>query len=78
MFPFAEESLQWRGTNFHELYEWLTRHSITKNLKIKVIQPGQPNSSIEIVIDDIRLVLSVEDWIVRTKDDVYFVIEDDD
>lgn len=76
MSPFAEESFQWKGTNFPELYEWLTGHSINKNLKLRIVTPGQPNSSIEINIDNAILYLSVGDIIVRTSDGSYFVIED--
>lgn len=77
MFPFIEESVQWKGTNFPELYEWLTRNSTTKNFKLRVLMPGQPNSSIEIVIDNIRLSLCVDDWIVKNANGVYYVVEDD-
>ena len=75
MHPLAEESFLWRGNNFPELYEWLTRRSITKSFKIKVIEPGQPNSSVEIVIDNIWLVLEIEDLIVRTEEDIYYVLK---
>jgi len=78
MFPLAEDSLRWRGTNFPELYEWLTRYSTHKNLRLKVAMPGQPNSSIEISIDGITLYLRVDDWIVRSSEGIYYVIEDDE
>lgn len=67
MFLAAEEAFQWRGTNFHKLYEWLTKHSITKNFKLKVIESGQSHSSIDIIIDDVKLTLNIEDWIVKCQ-----------
>jgi len=78
VFPLIEDSLQWRGTNFPELYEWLTRHSTHKNFRLKVAMPGQSNSSIEISIDGTTLQLRVDDWIVRSSEDIYYVIEDDE
>lgn len=78
MSPLIEEALQWRGTNFPELYEWLTKHSTTKNFKLKVTMPGRPHSSIEITIDNIKLCLNVEDWIIKNKDGIYYVVEDEE
>jgi len=77
-FPLIEDSLQWRGINFAELYEWLTRQSTRKNLRLKVIMPGQPNSSIQISINGTTLYLHVDDWIVRSSEGIYYVIEDDE
>lgn len=78
MFPFIEKSLQWKGTNFPELYEWLTRHSTTKNFRLRVMMPGQPNSAIELTIEDIKLTLNVDDWVVKNADGIYYVVEDDE
>ena len=78
MFPFGEESLQWRGTNFHELYEWLTNNSTTKNFKLRVIQPGNKRSTIEVTIDSVTLSLNVDDWIVKNPAGIYYVVEDDE
>lgn len=78
MFPFTGESFQWRGTNFIDLYEWLTKHSTTKNLKLKILLPGVPNSPIEITIDDIVLRLNIDDWITKSEKGIYFVEADDE
>lgn len=78
MFPFVGESLQWRGTNFIELYEWLTKNSKTKSLKLKVLLPGLPNSPIEITIDDITLRLNIDDWVVKNENGIYYVEADDE
>jgi len=76
LFPFVENSFQWKGTNFPELYEWLTGHTFTKKFKLKVLKPGQPNSSIEIIIDNIKLALNIYDWIVKDND-TYYVVKDE-
>jgi hypothetical protein len=78
MFPFNGESLQWRGTNFSELYEWLTTGSISKNFKLKILEPGNRTSPLEITIEDLTLFLRVDDWIVRTKNGFFYVVEDDE
>lgn len=76
MSPHVEESLQWRGNNFPELYEWLVRYSTTKNLKLKILSPGQPNSPIQVSLDrSISFKLSINDWIVRYDDGTYCVFD---
>ena len=76
-----EEKLRvaWTGNNFSEIYALLTRNSVTKNFKIKLIESGQSaTTSIEIITDNARLILNIGDWLVAPQGDVCFVIEDYD
>ena len=75
MFPSIEETFEWRGTNFPELYEWLTKNSILKNFKIRVVDPGNKDSSIFISFNEAQLTLQVGDKIGRTIEEKYYIIE---
>ena len=73
-------SIQWVGSNFAEVYQWLTDHSTSVNFLLRVLLPGNPNSTIEIQIDNLTLRLDIGNWIVRYKQDskmIYYVVEDD-
>lgn len=64
----VKNSFQWNGTNFPDLYEWLTKNSISKNFKLKIVEPGSKTSEIKITVDDIHVViLKIGDWIVRNE-----------
>ena len=64
--------VQWTGTNFPEIYEWLIFSSVTRDFKLRVLDPGNKKSPIEITIDDCRLFLEIGDWIVRDEN-LYFI-----
>lgn len=67
--------VQWTGNNFLEIYEWLIYRSITRNfsLTLKILDPGNPASMIEIEVFGFNLCLSVGDYIVKDSEDFYDV-----
>lgn len=73
-----EDSVQWTGLNFPEIYGWLIEKSKSKDLALRVLDPGNPSSTIEIENDGLILQLNIGDRITRDLDGLYFVekIED--
>lgn len=67
-------SIKWLGTNFPELYEWLVGESPPFFFRIKILDPGNPTSAIQIKIDSTTLTLKVGDVILEEKG-LYFVLE---
>jgi hypothetical protein len=70
-----EEKLhvQWTGTNFPEIYGWLIDGSATRDLSLKVLDPGNPVSVIEIKVFGCNLRLNIGDYIVKDSDNFYYV-----
>lgn len=70
-----EEKLlvQWTGTNFPEIYEWLTAGPVTRDLTLKILDPGNPASVIEIKIFGFNLRLNIGDYIVKDSENFYYV-----
>lgn len=67
-------SIKWLGTNFPDLYEWLVGESTPSLFKIKILDPGNPASAIQIKIDSTTLTLKVGDVILE-ENGSYFVLE---
>lgn len=70
-------SIKWLGTNFPQLYEWLVKESQPATFRIRVLDPGNPLSPIEVSIDGFVMKLNVSDVIVE-EGGVYFVSRDGD
>jgi len=64
--------VQWTGINFPEIYEWLIEGSTTRNFRLRVLDPGNKNSSVQITIDDCKLLLKIGDWIIQ-EESFYFI-----
>lgn len=69
--------IQWVGTNFPELYEWLISGSATRDFVLRIKEPGNPRSSIEIKIENSSLRLKIGDWIFKDSDGFYYIVNDD-
>ena len=68
-------SIKWLGTNFPELYEWLVKESQPAAFRIRIIEPGNPLSPIEISIDGFTLKINVYDVVVE-EEGIYFVLRE--
>lgn len=64
--------VQWTGTNFPEIYEWLIDGSTTRDFRLRILDPGNKNSPVQITINDCRLLLKTGDWITQDES-LYFV-----
>jgi hypothetical protein len=60
-------------TNFPEIYGWLIDGSATRDLSLKVLDPGNPVSVIEIKVFGCNLRLNIGDYIVKDSDNFYYV-----
>ena len=65
--------VQWTGTNFPEIYGWLIEGSVTRDLTLRILEPGNRNSPIEIRIEEIKLRLNIGDWITRDDLGIFYV-----
>ena len=66
--------VRWTGTNFPEIYEWLIDESITRDLTLRVLDPGNRNSPIQIKIGSLKLRLNIGDWIEKDCSGLYYII----
>ena len=67
-----DNSIKWLGTNFSEVYEWLTNDLSFTDFKLKILEPGSSKSTIEIKVNNISLSLRVGDTIVR--DGIFYFV----
>lgn len=69
--------IQWVGTNFPELYEWLINGSATRDFILRIKEPGNPQSSIEIKIKNSSLHLKKGDWVFKDVNGSYYVVDNE-
>ncbi|MBM3194128.1 MAG: hypothetical protein FJZ60_00005 [Chlamydiae bacterium] len=69
--------VQWTGTNFPEIYEWLVSESATHDFVLRIDDPGNPRSAIEIKVDGFSVRLRIGDRIVKDVDNLYYVVNDE-
>lgn len=76
---FAEEdSVRWTGLNFPEVYGWLIEKSTSKDLVLRVLDPGNPRSTIEIENNGLVLQLNIGDRVTRDPNGLYFIEQSED
>ena len=69
-------SVQWTGANFSHVYDWLISRSQSKDIVLRVLDPGNPRSTIQLEVGGLMLQLNVGDHIIRSVDGLYYVFEE--
>jgi len=71
-------SVQWTGANFSHVYDWLISRSQSKDIVLRVLDPGNPRSTIQLEVEGLVLQLDVGDRIVRSADGLYYVVNEEE
>jgi len=69
-----KNTVQWTGKNFPEVYGWLIDQGVSSDLVLRILDPGNPHSTIEIQIGDLNFRLDVGNLIVKQEDGTYQVV----
>ena len=68
------DSIKWLGYNFSEVYRWLVNDE-PADFSIKILDPGNPKSRIEIKVKGILLQIEIGD-VVSRREGGYLVFKD--